>query len=383
MITRIHAIAGGIGLLTVLIFMTSTIISELFGSPDTIASVKSAILWGLWIMVPAMAIVGGSGFTLARDRSEDPVPAKKKRMPIIGANGLLVLVPLAFVLESRAAAGQFDTTFYVLQGAELIAGAVNVVLMGLNMRDGLALTGRGKPTDQVQLLADSEIASATMEFQVARPKGFTFEAGQWARVTLPDMATSDSRGNSRPLSIVSASHEPNLTFATRISDSAFKTTLKTLNDGAAVTIAGPNGTFTLGAPSDRPIVLIAGGIGITPFMSMIRNAVHENHEQQITLFYSNRDSASTAYLTELVALDKANANFKLVLTMTSIEDGAETWNGETSFIDADMLARHLPDVVAPIYYCVGPPAMVSATAEMLEKAGVNSAEVIIEKFTGY
>ena len=383
MITRIHAIAGGIGFLTIMIFMLSTIISELFGSPETIASVKRAILWGLCVMIPAMAVVGGSGFTLARDRSEDPVPAKKKRMPIIGANGLLVLVPLAFTLEARAAAGQFDTMFYVLQAVELIAGALNLTLMGLNIRDGLALTGRGKPSDRVKLIRSSEIASGTMEFEFARPKGFDHQAGQWARMTLSDLVGSDNRGESRPLSIVSAPHETNLTFATRISDSAFKTTLKGLKDGAEVTLAGPNGTFTLGAVTDRPIVFIAGGIGITPFISMIRDAVHSNRKQPITLFYSNRDPAASAYLAELIDTDKNNANFKLVATMTSIEEGATPWEGETSFIDHDMLKRHLPDVVAPIYYCVGPPAMVTATKEMLEKASVDNTNIIIEKFTGY
>ena len=107
MITRIHAIAGGIGFLTILVFMTSTILSELFGSAETIASVKRGILWGLCVMIPAMAIVGGSGFTLARERSEDPVPAKKKRMPIIALNDLLILLPLV-TIQKIVWRGQYD-----------------------------------------------------------------------------------------------------------------------------------------------------------------------------------------------------------------------------------------------------------------------------------
>ena len=382
MITRIHAIAGGIGFLTILVFMSSTILSELFGSPETIASVKRAILWGLCIMIPSMAIVGGSGFVLARDRAEAPVPAKKKRMPFIGLNGLLVLVPLAFALEARASAGQFDTMFYVLQGAELLAGAVNLTLMGLNIRDGLALTGRGTPIQQVKLIKSTEIASGTMEFQFNRPKGFDHKAGQWARVKLDGLDASDGKGNSRPLSIVSAPHEAQLTFATRISDSAFKTALKALQPGAGVSLVGPVGTFTLGEVSDRPVVFIAGGIGITPFMSMIRDAVHNGRDQQIVLFYSNRDPAAAAYLDELQATDAARASVTLVATMTSVEEG-DSWTGETSFIDHEMLKRHLPDVLAPVYYCVGPPGMVSATEDMLKEAGVAPADIIIEKFAGY
>lgn len=380
--TRIHAIAGGIGFLTILVFMSSTILSELFGSHETISAVKKAILWGLCVMIPAMAVVGGSGFSLAAERSEDPVPAKKKRMPIIGANGLLVLVPMAFVLEARASSGQFDTTFYIFQGVELIAGALNLTLMGLNIRDGLALTGRGKPASDVRLVARKEIASGTMEFQFARPKRFDYQAGQWARVTLPNLAQSDGRGNSRPLSIVSAPHEENLTFATRMSDSPFKSALKNLPDQAEVSISGPNGTFVPGEASQRSMVFIAGGIGITPFISMIRDAVHKSRNQMITLFYSNRDPEASAYLAELEQTAGSNANFKLVPTMTGLKAGT-AWNGETSFIDEDMLKRHLPDVVAPIYYCVGPPGMVAATKDMLESAGVAAEDIIIEKFTGY
>ena len=176
--TRIHAIAGAIGFLAVLTFLTSTILSELFGSHETVATVKRAILWGLCILIPAMAIVGGSGFSLAAGRTDEPVPAKKKRMPVIGAIGLLVLVPSAFTLSSWATAGQFDTKFYLLQGVEIIGGLVNLTLMGLNMRDGLALTGRSKPTGDVTLISSETIASGTMEFHMKRPQGFAHTAGQ-------------------------------------------------------------------------------------------------------------------------------------------------------------------------------------------------------------
>ena len=116
---------------------------------------------------------------------------------------------------------------------------------------------------------------------------------------------------------------------------------------------------------------------------MIRDAMHSGRNQDIWLFYSNRDPAAAAYLSELQAADAAHEHFNLVATMTSVEDGSTTWDSETGFVDHEMLKRHLPDVAAPIYYCVGPPAMVSATQEMLEKAGVDHSDLIIEKFTGY
>ena len=140
--TKIHAVAGAIGFLTIATFWTTTLFSELFGDEASIASVKHFILWGMLVLLPAMAVTGGSGFSLSGGRQGRLINTKKKRMPIIGANGLLILIPCAFFLAAKANAGEFDTTFYVVQGLELIAGVANLTLMGLNIRDGLRLTGR-------------------------------------------------------------------------------------------------------------------------------------------------------------------------------------------------------------------------------------------------
>ena len=142
MILRIHAAAGVIGFLTILSFWSSTVASELFGSHETVAAVKQAILWGMLVLVPAMAAAGGTGFRLSRSRIGLLAKAKKRRMMVIGPNGVLVLMPCAFFLASLAAKGQFTATFYAVQALELVAGLVNLTLMGLNIRDGLRLTGR-------------------------------------------------------------------------------------------------------------------------------------------------------------------------------------------------------------------------------------------------
>lgn len=145
--TKIHAIAGIIGFLTILTFWTSTLVSELFGSQATIAWVKGMILQGMYVLIPAMIIVGASGMSLGKQSFHPLAGKKKKRMPIIGANGLLILVPAAFYLEARAGAGSFDTSFYTVQVIELIAGAINLSLMAINIRDGLRITrriGKGK-----------------------------------------------------------------------------------------------------------------------------------------------------------------------------------------------------------------------------------------------
>ncbi len=143
--SRIHAIFGSIAILCIFSFWTSTLVSELFMSAQTIVAVKGAILQAMWILIPAMVATGGSGFLLAKGRSGRLVESKKKRMPFIALNGLLVLLPSAIYLHAKAQAGLFDASFYAIQAVELAAGATNLWLLSKNMYDGLKLAGRFRP----------------------------------------------------------------------------------------------------------------------------------------------------------------------------------------------------------------------------------------------
>lgn len=142
MLKIVHRTAGTLALLTILLFWSSTIISEVSGDPASVTTVKTAIPWGLLLLVPALAATGATGARLANGRRVGLIGAKFRRTPFVAANGLLILVPSAFFLAHKAAAAEFDTAFYVVQAIELLAGTANIVLLSLNMRDGLKLTGR-------------------------------------------------------------------------------------------------------------------------------------------------------------------------------------------------------------------------------------------------
>lgn len=135
----IHPIAGAIALLTIITFWLSTVIAELFGSEEIVIAVKTTIPWGFLILIPALAAAGGTGFKLANGRRVGIVGTKAKRMPFIAANGILVLIPSALFLSYKASHADFDGTFMLVQGIELLAGATNIMLLGLNMRDGLKM----------------------------------------------------------------------------------------------------------------------------------------------------------------------------------------------------------------------------------------------------
>lgn len=136
----LHLTAGVLATATIATFFFSTVLVELLGSADAVAALKRWIVMpGLLVLVPAIAATGASGFALSRNRRGKLLEAKKKRMPLIAANGLLVLVPCALVLNTWAARGDFSVSFYAVQALELAAGAANLALMALNIRDGLRL----------------------------------------------------------------------------------------------------------------------------------------------------------------------------------------------------------------------------------------------------
>lgn len=241
------------------------------------------------------------------------------------------------------------------------------------------------PDYRVKLLTKTPVAEGTMAFSFAKPEGFSFKPGQSSDLTLLNPPETDAEGNVRTFSIVSAPSESDLMFATRLRDTAFKRVLRNMAPGTEVKLEGPMGSFNLHKSSAKPAALLAGGIGITPFMSMVREAARQKDPRQIYLFYSNRRPEDAAFLSELTALAQQDANFHLVATMTEMEKSKQpqSWTGEQGFIDPAMLKRHLAALNGPIYYIAGPPAMVAAMRDMLAKAGVDEDDIRTEDFAGY
>jgi len=139
---NVHAAAGVLAFLFIATFWTSTVVAELFFDYGAVTSVKVAITYAFIAFVPCMAITGATGFAMGGKSTFPILVAKRRRMPIIGANGLLVLIPAAIYLSIKAQAGEFDSMFYTVQVLELVAGATNLTLMGLNIRDGRQMSRR-------------------------------------------------------------------------------------------------------------------------------------------------------------------------------------------------------------------------------------------------
>jgi len=248
----------------------------------------------------------------------------------------------------------------------------------------------GKATEEVlmadqtsKLIRREEVAEGTMAFHFEKPSGFSFRAGQFADVTFTDPLETDAKGNTRTFSIASPPFANELVFTTRMRDSAFKRSLKEVTLTSKVKISPAAGSFTLHKNLAKPAIFLAGGIWITPFLSMVQQADRDRLSQKLYLFYSNRRPEDAAFLDILRALETTNPNFRLICTMTEMSKSKKEWKGETALIDKNMLCRHLANLHGPIYYIAGPPTMVAAMRETLVSAGVEESDIRTDEFVGY
>lgn len=236
---------------------------------------------------------------------------------------------------------------------------------------------------KLQLRRREPVAEQTVAFHFDRPSGFQFRAGQTIDLTLIEPPETDADGNSRTFSIASAPQEDELVVATRMRGSAFKRVLAAVPLGTAVEADGPSGSFTLHHNVTRPAVFLAGGIGITPFRSIIHDAAARKLPQTLWLFYSNHRPEDAAFLDDLQGVTGTPPSFHFVPTMTRMADSKQPWHGETGVIDGEMLIRHLTDLAGPVYYVAGPPGLVTAMRDMLASAGIDEDDIRSEEFAGY
>lgn len=222
-----------------------------------------------------------------------------------------------------------------------------------------------------------------MTFYFSKPEGFSYIAGQYGNWRLIDPPENDDEGNKRFFSYTSAPFEDHLRLATRMRDTAFKRVLKNMAEGSELEMLGPFGRLVLHEDASMPAVFLTGGIGVTPFRSMGVQAAHDQLPHKIFMFYSNRRPEDTVFLDELTTLQEQNPNFKLIATMTEMQNSKVSWNGETGVITLDMIKKYLPDLSQPIFYIAGPPGMVEAMNKMLLENGVAPEKIITENFTGY
>jgi PAS domain S-box-containing protein len=240
-----------------------------------------------------------------------------------------------------------------------VADSPTIVDQGVRVPDPLLLAVAGI----------KQVATNTYEVSLRLGrKRLTYLPGQYINLTIPQLPYPDPRGNRRDFSLISTPKSRSLAIAFRRSDSGFKRALLE-EPGVRVEVSGPFGSFTLPESFSQPLVFIAGGIGITPFMSMLRFATDEQLPYDITLLYVVRTPGEAAYLEELRALDRKNSRFSLSM--------------HVGHLTADIMQQRIPKRQESCCFIAGPSQMVLDTQRLLLELGVVPQNIKTEQFSGY
>lgn len=219
---------------------------------------------------------------------------------------------------------------------------------------------------KAKILDRKEIAQDTFELTIGLDGGFTFTAGQYIWLIVDKLLYDDAKGNRRAFSISSSPNRKNsITIAFRNSNSGYK---KTLLDPltSEVSVYGPFGSMVLPQSGNTPIVMVAGGIGITPFMSMIEFAVQQKKKQQIMLLYANSSAAKVAYAEKISELESENPYLAVKQTFKGL-----SWN---------FIVENVKDALGVTWYIIGPKSFVSDAGNLLLTKGIDEKNIIFEEF---
>jgi glycine betaine catabolism B len=221
-------------------------------------------------------------------------------------------------------------------------------------------------------------------------KGFDYAAGQFAFFDIGEVY-NDPKGPIRHFTISSSPTEDSIMFSTKIRESPYKKRLSTLENGSKVRVRGPEGQFVLNQDYSKPVVFFSGGIGVTPFRSMIKYATDKQLAVSIIMFDSNKDSDNILFKEEFDEWASINKNLKIIYTISdedrheqSLAD-ANGWKGEYGRIDKTMILKYLDYNILnkSIFYICGPPSMLNAMQALLQELDIPKERIKVEEFTGY
>ncbi|NLP11086.1 FAD-dependent oxidoreductase [bacterium] len=229
------------------------------------------------------------------------------------------------------------------------------------------------------LLNRKELCRSTWEFTLAKPADTLHQAGQHITVKLPRLLHEDPKGPQRTFTLASAPHENDWLIATRMTGSGFKKTFLDLPLNTELEVNGPMGALVRDERFPA-LVFLAGGIGITPFRSMVQDLHHKGLGVDVHLFYSNRSIDSAAYH-HLFAELAEQTFFTYIPTLNDEPDAA--WRGERRILGIELIQSHLTNLNAFAFYLCGPPGLVTDLTNQLHTGGVNKERIFSEFFWGY
>ena len=209
-----------------------------------------------------------------------------------------------------------------------------------------------------------------------------YKPGQFIKLDLD--TKKDKKGPERCLSLSSSPSENFLMFTTKMRDSLFKQKLDHISPGTNVSVKPPSGKFTFPNDKTKDVIFISGGIGVTPFRSMLKYSIDMNLPTNILMIDSNKSPQQILFKSEFDQWQKINKNLRIVYTLTG--PIPKNWYGETGRIDENMLRKYLSQgkIDNSVFFVCGPPQMVKELKKVLEEdLNVKKENLIVENFTGY
>jgi ferredoxin-NADP reductase len=226
------------------------------------------------------------------------------------------------------------------------------------------------------------VADGIVDFWFSSDRTLRFRPGQYLEWTLSH-DKPDSRGNRRYFTISSSPGEEGIAMGIRFYEpsSTFKQKLLAINPGDTLVASQLAGEFVLPKNPAQKIVLIAGGIGVTPFRSMIRDLLDRREQRPITLLFSNRTAADIAYRD---VFDRAaELGIKTVYTLTDKTAVPAGWTGAVGRIDEAMIRKEVPDFAERQFFLSGTHAMVTGCETVLLNIGVKKSQITKDFFPGF
>ncbi|MBL1434237.1 PAS domain-containing protein, partial [Candidatus Wolfebacteria bacterium] len=220
----------------------------------------------------------------------------------------------------------------------------------------------------VRRRTDGKISSISFDI---KSNDFTFNPGQYIRLTIPTLKASVLKGNTRDFTISSSPDKKGIIqIAFRNSDSEFKKKILKASTGTKIQAQGPLGVFTLPEDSNTPIVFVAGGMGITPALSIIRFVSSNKTGHNIHIVYANSSMERAAYIKEIRSIAKNNSNIQLT--------------EKIGRIDAEFIKKSVEYTDKTLWYLCGLPEMVFALSKNIPRVlEVTDQNIRIEEYVGY
>jgi len=227
-----------------------------------------------------------------------------------------------------------------------------------------------------------QLSPDTAEFIFDSDYPMNFKPGQYLEWTLGHKKV-DLRGNRRYFTIASSPTEKEFHLGVKFypKPSSFKKALAYMNDGDTLIASQLSGDFILPRNKKKKLVFIAGGIGITPFRSMIQYLIDTNQKRDIVLIYSNKKEVDIVYK-DIFDLAAEKIGLKIIYTLTDVKEG-DKWAGKTGVVDTQFILNEVKDWRERTFYISGPPFMVTGIKSSITNLGVSIYKVKTDFFPGF